>query len=186
MPEAVRRQEFLIGTRLIEKAFNANQRNSAAANALCSYFRRRGDNRAALKLAERTIQFADILTLYASGHIHAGTLAQADVIAGDPSRIQDASKHFQNALKGSPKNVLAAIGVAQVQISNEEIPAAIHTLDALLQPPNPQKHLEVQVLLASLRAYPRAGMSSLDLAADRSKARDLCENVLNKRIGRVV
>ena len=176
--DEARAAAYYKGTKLLERSFKANNKNAAAANALCSYFRRRGDNRAALKLAERTIQFADILTLYASGHIHAGTLAQADVIAGDPSRIQDASKHFQNALKGSPKNVLAAIGVAQVQISNEEIPAAIHTLDALLQPPNPQKHLEVQVLLASLRAYPRAGMSSLDLAADRSKARDLYENVL--------
>ena len=43
--EEERRQEFLFGTRLIEKAFNANQKNSAAANALCELFLRKGQNK---------------------------------------------------------------------------------------------------------------------------------------------
>lgn len=43
--EDERRQEFLFGTRLIEKAFNANQRNSAAANALCELFLRKGQHK---------------------------------------------------------------------------------------------------------------------------------------------
>lgn len=34
---------FLQGTRLIEKAFNANQRSAAAANALCELFLRKGN-----------------------------------------------------------------------------------------------------------------------------------------------
>lgn len=180
--EEERAAAYFKGTKLLERSFKANNKNAAAANALCSYFRRRGDHRAALKLAERTIQFADILALFASGHIHAGTLAQAEAQAGNTTRLQDASKHFQAALKGSPKNALAAIGLSQVQISHDEIPGAIHTLDALLQSPNPQKHLEVQVLLASLRALPRPGMSSSDITAERLKARNLYEDVL-KAIG---
>ena len=47
-----------------------------------------------------------------------------------------------------------------------------------MQPPNPQKCLEATVMLASLRAFPRVGLSSADAAAERAKARELFENVL--------
>lgn len=59
----------------------------------------------------------------------------------------------------------------------DEIPAAIHTLDTLLQPPNPQKSLEATVMLASLRAHPRPGVSSADLGQEKMRARDLFERV---------
>lgn len=59
----------------------------------------------------------------------------------------------------------------------DEIPAAIHTLDTLLQPPNPQKSLEATVMLASLRAHPRPGVSSADMAQEKARARDLFERV---------
>jgi len=51
--------------------------------------------------------------------------------------------------------------------------AAIHTLDLLLQPPNPQRSVEAMVMLASLRAHPRPGVSSSDVAQERAKAREL-------------
>ena len=44
-PEVERRQEFLMGTRMVEKAFKANQRNSAAANALCELLLRKGQHK---------------------------------------------------------------------------------------------------------------------------------------------
>lgn len=62
-------------------------------------------------------------------------------------------------------------------MSLDEIPAAIHTLDTLLQPPNPQKSLEATVILASLRAHPRPGVSSADLTQEKMRARDLFERV---------
>lgn len=43
--EEDRREEFLRGTRLIERAFNANQKNSAAANALCELFLQKGQTK---------------------------------------------------------------------------------------------------------------------------------------------
>lgn len=55
--------------------------------------------------------------------------------------------------------------------------AAIHTLDTLLQSPNPQSSLEATVMLASLRAYPRPGVSSSDVAQERAKARELFDRV---------
>jgi len=55
--------------------------------------------------------------------------------------------------------------------------AAIHTLDTLLQPPNAQRSTEATVMLASLRAHPRPGVSSSDVAQEREKARDLFDRV---------
>lgn len=59
----------------------------------------------------------------------------------------------------------------------DEIAAAIHTLDGLLQPPNPQKSLEATAMLASLRLHPRPGVSSSDAAQERTKARELFDRV---------
>jgi RNA polymerase-associated protein CTR9 len=60
----------------------------------------------------------------------------------------------------------------------DELPAAIRTLDTLLQPPNPQKSPEATVILASLRAYARTGISSADIAQERTKARELFDRVM--------
>jgi hypothetical protein len=42
LSEQDRAQAFLAGTKFIEKAFNANQKSAAAANALCELFLRKG------------------------------------------------------------------------------------------------------------------------------------------------
>lgn len=55
--------------------------------------------------------------------------------------------------------------------------AAIHTLDTLIQPPNPQRSVEATVILASLRAHPRPGVSSADVAQEKLKARELFDRV---------
>lgn len=47
-----------------------------------------------------------------------------------------------------------------------------------MQPPNPQRCLEATVMLASLRTYPRPGVSSTDALLERQKARDLFDTVL--------
>lgn len=59
----------------------------------------------------------------------------------------------------------------------DEIAAAIHTLDTLIQPPNPQRSLEATVMLASLRAFPRPGVSSSELAQEKTRARELFDRV---------
>lgn len=41
--EQERAQAFLIGTKYIERAFNANQKSAAAANALCELFLRKNN-----------------------------------------------------------------------------------------------------------------------------------------------
>lgn len=61
---------------------------------------------------------------------------------------------------------------------SDEMAAAIHTLDTLLQAPNPQRSLEATVMLASLRAHPRPGVSSTDATQERIKARELYDRVM--------
>jgi RNA polymerase-associated protein CTR9 len=141
----------------------------------------------ALKLAERTIQFADTMAVLTEGHIHAGRVCHAE------GSYSDALKHYKQATEGQSKNVLAAIGFAQMQLRNgrlfshhifsvclrivDETAAAIHTLDSLLQLLNPQKSLEATAMLASLRLHPRPGVSSSDAAQERTKARELFDRV---------
>jgi len=61
--------------------------------------------------------------------------------------------------------------------ASDEVAAAIHTLDTLIQPPNPQRSLEATVILASLRAHPRLGVSSSDVGQERARARELFDVV---------
>ncbi|KAF8212535.1 RNA polymerase II-associated protein [Mycena galopus ATCC 62051] len=169
--EAERTHLFTMGTRMIERAFKANQKSATAANALCELFLRKGSHDRALKLAERTIQFADTLTVLTEGYIRAGRVSHAE------GSFAQATKYYSSATEGQPKHVIGAIGLAQMQMQNDEMAAAIHTLDTLLQPPNPQSSLEATVMLASLRAYPRPGVSSSDVAQERAKARELFDRV---------
>ncbi|KAI0267054.1 hypothetical protein BC834DRAFT_92917 [Gloeopeniophorella convolvens] len=169
--EEERISELMIGSKLIERAFNSNQRNASAANALCDIFLRKGQHKRALKLAERTIQFADTLTVLTDGYIHAGRVCHAE------GSYTEALEHYRVAAQGQPKNVLAALGFAQMQLQNGETAAAIHTLDSLLQPPNPPKSLEAIAMLGSLRLHPRPGVSSSDAAQEKAKARELFDRV---------
>lgn len=43
-PDDERAREFISGTRLVQRAFQANQKSSAAANALCETFLQKGNN----------------------------------------------------------------------------------------------------------------------------------------------
>lgn len=172
LPEDERRSVFVSGTKLIEMAFKSNQKNSAAANALCELFLRKGNHARAMKLAERTIQFADTLTILTDGYIKAGRVSHAQ------GSILDATRHFAEATKTPTMNAIAAIGLAQIQLKADEIPAAIHTLDSLLQSPNSQNSVEATTMLASLRAHPRPGVSSSEFSKEKERARELFEKVI--------
>ncbi|TBU31622.1 RNA polymerase II-associated protein [Dichomitus squalens] len=174
--EEERREEFLTGTRLIERAFNANQRNSAAANALCELFLQKGQTKMALKLAERTIQFADVKGILCDGYIRAGRVTHREGL------LQDATSHFTKAKDARKDSVLATIGLAQVQLKNDETAGAIHTLDTFLQTAQNPKSVELMAMLASIRATPRPGMSDKDKVEEKARARDLFDRVC-KSIG---
>ncbi|KAI3615454.1 pol ii transcription elongation factor [Moniliophthora roreri] len=176
--EATRAQLFLQGTKFVESAFRANQKNASAANALCELFIQKGQHKRALKLAERTIQFADTLTVLTEGHIRAARINHSE------GNLTAATKHYTTASETLQKHPIAGIGLAGMQVLNDEMAGAIHTLDTLIstsQPKGPSQSTEpptpALAFLASLRAYPRAGVSSSDVDKERAKARELFDRV---------
>jgi RNA polymerase-associated protein CTR9 len=64
-----------------------------------------------MKLAERTIQFADTRTVLTEGYTRAGRLANID------RSLNDAERYFTQATSTQP-TIVASIGLAQVQIQN--------------------------------------------------------------------
>ena len=64
----------------------------------------------AMKLAERTIQFADTLTILTDGYVKAGRVGHAE------GSVLDATRHFTEATKAPVANAIAAIGLAQIQL----------------------------------------------------------------------
>ena len=68
----------------------------------------------AMKLAERTIQFADTLTVLTDGYIKAGRVCHAE------GSILDATRHFTEATKAPVVSAIAAIGLAQIQLKTGE------------------------------------------------------------------
>ncbi|TCD66299.1 hypothetical protein EIP91_001545 [Steccherinum ochraceum] len=166
--EEDRRAHYIQGTRLINLAFKTNQKNSAAANALCELLLRKGQYEKALKLAERTVQFADTLTVLTEGYLRSARVLQST------DAFTDAQKYYTLAKEGQPANVLASLGLAQIQLKLDEIPSAIHTLDTLLQSPNENRSAEASAMLASLRANPRPGV---DHAQEKMRARELYDRV---------
>lgn len=165
--EEQRHHAYTVGSKHIERAFHINQKNGATANCLSEYFIRRGEARKALKLAERSIQYADSITILSEGHLRAGRVAHLE------GRYDDAITHYTNA-KNLP---LASIGIAQCHIKRGETAAAIHVLDTLLNGPETQQPKEAMIMLASLRAFERPALSSAELAQDKAKARELLERV---------
>lgn len=81
----------------------------------CHVTRADGILRQALKLAERTIQFADTLTLYTEGNLRAARVLHAEGL------LKEATKYYSTATEGQPKHIVGAIGMAQMQMQNGEL-----------------------------------------------------------------
>jgi RNA polymerase-associated protein CTR9 len=177
--ETDEQQEFYReGTKIVERVFKKHNKNAAASNIL-SYIQLQRTSHdpnllvPSMKLAERTIQFADTLTILNEGHIRAARAAQAE-----GSYSQALSLYTSAASRSMVPHTLAVLGQAQIHIQNDENAAAIHALDVLLQKiGSGPRSLEASVMLASLRSHPRPGVSSSETASERRKARDLYDKV---------
>lgn len=95
-------------------AFNTNKQSAAAANVLSALFLRKGNYATALKLAERTVQYADTLVVLSDGYIRAALVSHAEGL------MSEAMKHYIAAKEGLPNNIVANVGLAQMYIHNGE------------------------------------------------------------------
>ena len=107
--------------------------------------------------------------------------------------MSDAMRQYGQAAKGQPGNILAAVGHAQTQLklgmcispdgcilyscSTDEVSAAMHSLETLIQAQNQTPSIEATAMLASIRAVPRPGMSSTEIAQAKLNARELYDKV---------
>jgi RNA polymerase-associated protein CTR9 len=71
--------------------------------------------------------------------------------------------------------ILADIGLAQMHVHADELSAAIHVLDKLVQR---NAGIEASAFLASLRALPRRALSTADAAAEQARAKEMFDKVL--------
>lgn len=69
----------------------------------------------ALKLAERTVQFADTLAVLTEGNLRAARALHAE------GSINEATKYYTTATEGQPKHILGAIGMGQMQMLNGKL-----------------------------------------------------------------
>jgi RNA polymerase-associated protein CTR9 len=173
---------YAAGTRHVQKSFKTNNKGAAAANALSEFFFRKGDlanvsclasvvslihNLKALKLAERTVQYADTMTLLTEGNYRVAKVHHSE------GNHQLASKHYQQAADSQQKHLLSSLGLAQMNLQSNEIAAAIHRLDGMSAPSSKSTCLEASIMLASLRTNPRPGVSSTDIANDKKRSREI-------------
>ena len=110
--EANRAQAAQLGYKYVEKAFNTNKQSAAAANVLSALFLRKGHHATALKLAERTVQYADTWVVLSDGYIRAALVSHAE------GHMTEAIKHYTAAKEGSPNNIVANVGLSQMYIHN--------------------------------------------------------------------
>ncbi|KAF9518383.1 hypothetical protein BS47DRAFT_1338316 [Hydnum rufescens UP504] len=168
-----RAELYRSGLTRVQTVFKMNKFNASSANALSDFFLRKGDSNTALKLAERTIQYADTLAVLADGHLRAARVGHAS------GKFDDARRHYASAVEGSPKHLLANIGMAQMQIQDDEILAAIHNLDSLIsQSQTDISCLEALIILASLHSYARPVLSAADAVTEKLRAKELYDRVL--------
>jgi RNA polymerase-associated protein CTR9 len=88
-----------------------------------------------------------------------------------------ATRHYQAASDGPNRGALPSVGLAQMQLQTEEVAAAIHTLDTYVQNNRASAVPEASIMLASLRANPRRGVSSAEVTQDKKRARDMFDQI---------
>ncbi|KAI6096367.1 hypothetical protein F5141DRAFT_1067742 [Pisolithus sp. B1] len=138
-----------MGTKYIEAAFKVNQKSAVAMNALCI----------------KASQFADTLTLLKEGNLCAAWILHAE------GSLMDATKYYTSATK-------VAWSYWGTWMHNDEIPTVIHTLDALIQPPNPQRSVEATTWVSSSDAAQEKihACELFDHATRMLEHRDTCPN----------
>ncbi|KAF8709624.1 Tetratricopeptide repeat, partial [Rhizoctonia solani] len=160
VPGQQRQDAFLEGVNRLTQAWReSNLNNASAATAMSD----------ALKAAERTIQHADTLSVAVNGRLRAARVAHTE------GHYDAALVHYRTAAEEPSHPLLADIGLAQMHVHIDELSAAIHDLDKLVQR---NAGIEASAFLASLRAFPRPALSAADAATEQAKAKEIFDKVV--------
>ncbi|RXK39956.1 RNA polymerase-associated protein CTR9 [Tremella mesenterica] len=162
-----RAQLIAEGVAYVQSAFKLNNKNAAAALTLASVSGQNGQTAVASKLAERAIQYADNKRHAVLANTERGRMGfiMQDLVDATP---------FLTAARqddGGVPNILADLTLAQIAIQGGNLREALNFMDGLTPRLVGKGPMEYVVMHASLLAYPHPGMSSAELASNRSKAR---------------
>ncbi|KAJ1308461.1 hypothetical protein OPQ81_004165 [Rhizoctonia solani] len=170
VPGQQRQDAFLQGVNRLTQAWRESGLNNAsAATAMSDVFLLKGQLNKALKAAERTIQHADTLSVAVNGRLRAARVSHTE------GNYDVALVHYRAAAEEPSHPILADIGLAQMHVHADELSAAIHVLDKLVQR---NAGIEASAFLASLRALPRRALSAADAATEQAKAKEMFDKVL--------
>ncbi|GAA5864342.1 hypothetical protein JCM1840_006751 [Sporobolomyces johnsonii] len=163
------------GLGLLQTAFKGDNTLAAAMGPLGGHMLlQKNGGPAALKLAERQLQFAESRLLVAEAH-----LAIARALDADPDGINTAAAlvEYQRAGEANPELLPALLGVGGCYVRTEQFPAAINAFETLLR-----KHprcIEALVSLASIHTHLAFTFHSIsDSSASRKAAKEAYEAVL--------
>lgn len=178
LPEEDRVEAYSRGIGFVQEAWSNDKTCAATAAALAGYFLTSNSK------WDTVIKLAELATQHGEGRaiISEGQLAIARALHAQ-DKTDEAMKHYSLALEANPDQTVAALGVAQVHTLRLDYPAAINTYEKLLR--KQPRCIEALASLASLhaRAALQAGSSSVtaaaDASSDKSKARELFDQVAN-------
>lgn len=176
LAEEDRVEAYTRGIGFVQEAWSNDKTCAATAAALAGYFLTSNSK------WDTVIKLAELATQHGEGRaiISEGQLAIARALHAQ-DKTDEAMKHYSLALEANPDQSVAALGVAQVHIRREDYPAATNAYEKLLR--KQPRCIEAMASLASLHA--RAALqssssssaNSADAASDRSKARELYDQV---------
>ncbi|KAK7203647.1 hypothetical protein BZA70DRAFT_71265 [Myxozyma melibiosi] len=175
----------LYGTSLqyTQKAFkNGSQKLAIAGVELARYlFSKKTEMEKVIKLCEKVIDYAEVPAITSDAYFWMGRAYH------DLGKYQEAMSSFQKARVAKPDNVLAKIGMGQIQIINNDLTEAKLTFEKIIQ--EHPKCAEGLLILGYLYARDHVQHASVVgsinrndaklAASEKAKARILLERYLN-------
>ncbi|ORY91479.1 hypothetical protein BCR35DRAFT_323300 [Leucosporidium creatinivorum] len=167
--EDARAQAYKEGIEGISAAFKRDNTLAAATAPLAGHFLLTG-KAGTIKLAERTIQFADTRVLLSEGHL---AVARALHAQGEEASINE----YKLSTDANPDQLIAQLAMAQGWLKNSDFPPAINLYETILR--RQPRCLEALVSLASIHTHLAfTYRSSADSLTERKKAKELYDQVL--------
>ncbi|WVF72375.1 hypothetical protein IAT40_007190 [Kwoniella sp. CBS 6097] len=161
------------GMEFVKRAFKLNVKAPASALALAGISGAAGQLDVASKLAERAIQYSDNKRHSVLANAERGRLG---FVAGD---VADAGRYIAAAKAEDPAsvNILAELTLGQIAIKSGNLREALNFIEQTAKRLNGKGPIEYTVLHACLLAYPHPGMSTDEIAKNRTIARNMLGEV---------
>lgn len=154
----------------IQGTFKTNRNIAISAAILASHFLTANNWATATKMAERAVQYADATPILVEARL---VLARAFHAQG---KLVEAQKEYQAAIALDRSILNPVLGVAQIMVAQNEYVPAINTFENVLR--RQPRCIEALVNLAALRTHLAfTSSSSTEAAAEKTKARDLYEQI---------